>query len=98
MLGQLFMLTVLAVIVVLIVNTPDDHPREVLWGLAFIISGFASVWSVFALSLKRLNDLDWPRPLIILLCVAPAIVLFVVVLAAIPGSSETNEHGPPPFG
>lgn len=91
------MLSVLAVIVVMIVKTPDNSPDLVGLGLAMIVAGPASVWSILALGVKRLHDLGWPIGLIILLFVPMVTVIFLLTLAIMPGSQETNSHGPPPF-
>jgi len=98
LLGQLFMLTVLAIVVVLIVNTPETSPRFGFWGLVFIVVGTVAAWSVIALSIKRLHDIGWPSQLIIGLFVPIANLVLMLILASRLGSPETNQHGPPPFG
>ena len=79
--GQLFMLSILAVIVSLIVNTPEESPRFAAWGLAFIIGGLATSYSIVALSIKRINDLEWPLPTLIALFIPMTSVLFIFLLA-----------------
>ena len=91
------MLSVLAVIVVMIVKTPDNSPDLVGLGLALIVAGLAAVWGVLALSAKRLHDLGWSIGVIILLFVPMVTMVFLLILAIMPGSQETNSHGPPPF-
>ncbi len=97
-LGQLFMLSILVVIVVLIVQTPESNPRFVLWGLVFILVGFAAFWSVIALSVKRLHDLGWPTALVLALFVPFASPVMIIILAVMPGMQQENEFGPAPFG
>lgn len=97
MLGQALMLSVLAVIVVMIVKTPDNSPDLVGLGLALIVAGLVSIWGVLALSAKRLHDLGWSIGVIILLFVPMVTMVFLLILAIMPGSQETNPHGPPPF-
>lgn len=91
------MLSVLAVIVVMIVKTPEDSPDLVGLGLAMIVAGLASTWGVLALSAKRLHDLGWSIGVIVLLFVPMVTMVFLLILAIMPGSQETNPHGPPPF-
>lgn len=91
------MLSVLAVIVVMIVKTPDNSPDLVGLGLAMIVAGIASLWGVLALSAKRLHDLGWSIGVIVLLFVPMVTAVFLLILAIMPGSQEANPHGPPPF-
>lgn len=91
------MLSVLAVIVVMIVKTPEGSADLVGLGLALIAVGLASIWGVLALSAKRLHDLGWSIGVIVLLFVPMVTAVFLLILAIMPGSQETNPHGPPPF-
>lgn len=91
------MLSVLAVIVVMIVKTPEGSPDLVGLGLAMIVAGFASVWGVLALCVKRLHDLGWSVGVIIFLFVPMVSMVFLLILAIMPGLQETNQHGSPPF-
>ncbi|MBL4725666.1 MAG: DUF805 domain-containing protein [Rhizobiaceae bacterium] len=97
MLGQALMLSIIAVIVVMIVKTPENSPDLVGLGLALLVAGLASFWSVLALCAKRLHDLGWSIGVIIFLFVPPVAMVFLLILAIMPGSQETNPHGPPPF-
>lgn len=69
-----------------------------------VFAGFLSMatiafglWSILALTVKRLKDLNQPAGLVIILFVAPVNFLFLLFLMVKQGSPETNEHGPPPF-
>lgn len=88
------MLSILAVIIVMIVKTPEESPNLVGLGLALIVAGFAALWGVLALSIKRLNDIGWPLVAVLLLILP---MVFLLMLAILPGSQETSRHGPPPF-
>lgn len=88
------MLSILAVIIVMIVKTPEESPDLVGLGLALIVAGFAALWGILALSIKRVHDIGWPIIVIVLLILP---VVFLLLLAVLPGSQETNSHGPPPF-
>ena len=91
------MLSVLAVIIVMIVKTPENSPDLLGLGLALIVAGLAAMWGVLALSAKRLHDLGWSIGVIIFLFVPPVAMVFLLILAIMPGSQEDNPHGPPPF-
>lgn len=91
------MLSVLAVIIVMIVKTPDNSPDLVGLGMALIVAGFAAIWGVLALSAKRLHDLGWSIGVIVFLFVPPVAMVFLLIMAIMPGSQESNLHGPPPF-
>ena len=97
LLGLAFMLAILAVIVALIVNTPEEHERMALWGLAFLLAGLMACYSVFSLSLKRLHDIGLPSYAVVLLVVPPVSAFFALFLALKRGEPQTNAHGPAPF-
>lgn len=97
MLGLVLMLSVLVVIVVMTVNTPDNHPDLGWLGLSMIAAGFASIWGTLALCIKRLHDLGWSVGVIVFLFVPMVSMVFLLILAIMPGLQETNQHGPPPF-
>lgn len=91
------MLSVLAVIVVMMVNAPENSPDLIGLFLAMIVGGLLSFWGLLALCTKRLHDLGWSVGAIALLFVPPVMMVFLLILAIMPGSQETNAHGPPPF-
>lgn len=98
LLGIAFMLSLLAVVVAFITNTPQESALFPTWGLVFILLGMVSCYSLFALALKRLQDMGWPRPMIALVLFPPTTFVFLLILAAVPGSPHANDHGNPPFG
>jgi uncharacterized membrane protein YhaH (DUF805 family) len=97
-LGQLFMLSLFAVVVARIVAVQGNENLTVFWGLAFLLLSVVSLWATFALTVKRLHDLDLPALMALLLLVPTINAIFVIVLMVLPSSAKTNEHGPPPFG
>lgn len=97
-LGQLFMLSLLAIVVARILAVQGDEGATAFWGLMFILLGAASVWSSFALTVKRLHDLGLPGALALIMFVPTVNLFFVGALMILPSRPETNEHGPPPFG
>ena len=76
----------------------EDQSRLTLAGFAFIGVAFFNLWSGIALSVKRLNDLNLPRPLAMLIFVPGVNVLMILFLAVRESHPETTRHGPPPFG
>ena len=58
----------------------------------------ATLWSVFAISTKRLHDLGAPGALSLLAFFPGINWLFFLALAILPSSPEANDYGPPPFG
>ncbi|WP_075995432.1 DUF805 domain-containing protein [Salaquimonas pukyongi] len=76
----------------------EDQARLTFAGFAFMAVGFFNLWSSLALSVKRLNDVNLPWPLAILLFVPGINVLLILFLALRKSHPQTNHHGPPPFG
>jgi uncharacterized membrane protein YhaH (DUF805 family) len=97
-LGQLFMLSLFAVVVARIVAVQGNENLTVFWGLTFLALCVVSLWASLALTVKRLHDLDLPALMTLLLLVPTINAIFVIVLMVLPSSARTNEHGPPPFG
>ncbi|MCF6322644.1 MAG: DUF805 domain-containing protein, partial [Rhizobiaceae bacterium] len=56
-----------------------------------------AAWVLLAMTIKRLNDLNLPALAAIGLFFPMVSILFVILLMALPGFDQTNEHGPPPF-
>lgn len=70
-----------------------------------VFAGFLSMavmafglWSVLALSVKRLHDINLPAALVLMLFIPVLTFLVIVYLMARPSHPKANEHGPPPFG
>ncbi|MCB1464515.1 MAG: DUF805 domain-containing protein [Nitratireductor sp.] len=97
-LGISFMLSLFAVVVARILAVRGDEIATEFWGLAFIVLGGVSAWSMIALTVKRLHDLGLPGALVLILFVPTVDLIFAAVLMFLPSKQETNEHGPPPFG
>lgn len=97
-LGQLFMLSLFAVVIARIVAVEDQESATVFWGMMFLLLGGVSLVSMVAMTVKRLNDLSIPGVLAVCLFIAPISFFFVVALMIMPSKQEVNRHGPPPFG
>jgi uncharacterized membrane protein YhaH (DUF805 family) len=70
-----------------------------------ILAGFLSMvviafnfWSILALSIKRLHDLNHPWQLVIVVFIPALTWLALLYLMIRPGYHKANEHGPPPQG
>lgn len=66
-------------------------------GLGAIFLWLASAWAILAMSVKRLHDIGFSAKLSVLVFIPVLSLLFLIAMMLIPGSQETNEHGPPPF-
>lgn len=98
-LGAGFLLLPQILIVYQIVKASEADAQGALafWGLAFMACALLTIWSVAALFVKRLHDLNLPGVLAILSVFSGINFLFFLFLAFMPSKQETNEHGPPPF-
>jgi len=97
-LAILFMFVLLFLTVYWAVQAEDDPFRLTFSGFAFIAVMIFNLWSILALSIKRLHDLNMPVALVILIFVPMVTwiaVLFLMIKASHP---EANEHGQVPFG
>lgn len=70
----------------------------VFWFLCFVLAVLVALWSILALFIKRLHDLNLPGALALLALFSGINILFFLYLAFAPSKPETNAHGPPPFG
>ncbi|MEO1745072.1 MAG: DUF805 domain-containing protein [Pseudomonadota bacterium] len=103
-LGALLLVLVQFALFAWILSLGDESGRLELQGgsalfasLAIVGSWALAAWGLLAMAVKRLHDMDLPGVLAVLLII-PAIAFFTfLALAFMPGSRETNEHGPPPF-
>ena len=66
--------------------------------LGFFVSVILSIWSLFALFVKRLHDIGLPGALSLLVVFSGINLLLFLALSFWPSKQEVNEHGPPPFG
>ncbi|MFZ1815587.1 MAG: DUF805 domain-containing protein [Rhizobiaceae bacterium] len=96
-LGSLLMVSIFAVIVARILAVQGNEGQTVLWGLATLIFIPVSVWSMLAMTAKRLNDINQPATLAVVLFVPGINGLAVLALMLLPSWPGTNRHGPPPF-
>ncbi|MGI9402046.1 MAG: DUF805 domain-containing protein [Rhizobiaceae bacterium] len=97
-LGQLFMISLFAVVIARIVAVEGQEGSTVFWGLAFLALGVASVVSTIAMTVKRLHDLGYPGILAVCMLIPTVNFIMLVLLLVLPSSPETNVYGPPPFG
>ena len=97
-LGQIFMLSLFAIVVARIMAVRGDESATTFWGFVFILLMGISAVSGFALTFKRLHDLSLPGPLAFILFVPTVNIIFVIALMALPSRQEDNAYGPPPFG
>ena len=66
-------------------------------GFSSIALWLVSAWALFAMTIKRLHDIDWSPKLAIAIFLPLVSLIFLVAMMMIPGSQQTNAHGPPPF-
>ena len=69
-------------------------------GLVLIMMALwaCTLWSLFAITAKRLHDLGVTAALCLLAFFPGVNWLFFLALSILPSSAETNEYGRPPFG
>jgi uncharacterized membrane protein YhaH (DUF805 family) len=72
---------------------PEQTTESEMWAMAFVIAGFASLWSAFALSVKRLHDFGKPGGFAILVFVPAISIIAFVVFCIIPGDAGPNQYG-----
>ncbi|MGB7288044.1 MAG: DUF805 domain-containing protein [Salaquimonas sp.] len=97
-LSAFFQLLLLTLLFYQAIQAEEDEGRLVFVGLFGIVLFLFLLWSVAALSIKRLHDLNLPAVFAGLLFV-PAlnwIAFFYLMLKQ--SHPEANEHGAPPFG
>ena len=84
-------------LVLQMVRYEDNEGMLALLGMALIVIWVGVLWSVMALSAKRLHDLGvtgW----LSLIAFFPAVSwLFFLALMILPSSPNANEYGAPPF-
>jgi len=96
-LGQLFMISLFAIIVARILAVQGNETATTFWGFIFILLIGVSTVSSFALTIKRLHDLSLPGALALILFVPTINIIFVITLMILASKQETNQWGPPPF-
>jgi uncharacterized membrane protein YhaH (DUF805 family) len=93
----LFQLILLGLMVYQSIQAGENEDRLVIAGLFSIGVMAFCIWSIVALAIKRLHDLDLPGMLFVVLFIPGVNWLALLYLMARPGIQEANEHGPPPF-
>ena len=97
-LAVLFQLSMLTLVLYQTVQAGKDEARLVASGLALMALIVFLLWSVLALAVKRLHDLNMPLTMIAILFLPVLNWLGFFYLMLTPGYPEANDHGPPPFG
>lgn len=97
-LGQLFMISLFAIVIARIVAVEGQEGSTVFWGLAFLALGVVSVISTIAMTVKRLHDLGYPGILAVCILIPTVNFIMLILLMVLPSSPESNAYGPPPFG
>ncbi len=75
----------------------DNHEQMVGLGFGAIFIWVATAWAAYAMTLKRIHDIDWPSYFAFGIFLPMFSMLFIFAMMVVPGSPETNRHGPPPF-
>jgi uncharacterized membrane protein YhaH (DUF805 family) len=96
-LAVLFQLTMLTLLIYQAVMAGEDEDRLAWVGLALIAFGFSLLWSILALTIKRLHDINLPSYFAGLIFIPFANWLVFFYLMFTPSHPEANEHGAPPF-
>lgn len=63
------------------------------WAIAFTLIGALSIWSIFALSVKRVHDLGRPGAYALALFVPVVSYIAFIVLCVVPGEPGPNRYG-----
>lgn len=96
-LATVFLLLPQLVILLQIGRTDSSPGAQTFWLLMFFAAIIATLWSTFALAVKRLHDFGVTGWLAIVLLIPTASWIMLIALMLIPTKQETNEYGPPPF-
>ena len=73
-----------------------DSPDQTFWLAAFFAAFLASIWSVIALSVKRLHDIGYSGRYGLALLIPGITEMAFFALCAWPGEASDNEYGSPP--
>jgi uncharacterized membrane protein YhaH (DUF805 family) len=92
-LGFLLMMVVMSFPVYQLMRVDPESTAAMLWVLAFGATVIAFVWSHFALSVKRLHDLDRPGILVLTLLIPVVSIVAFVAFCIMPGSPGPNQYG-----
>lgn len=91
-LGWLFWLALLSAIFSGLSNQSADSAALALFAIAFLVATLFFLWSIIALSVKRLRDLDLPPALIICLFI-PAVSFFALIVLLVWPSRRPPHKG-----
>ncbi len=85
--------------IMLNVAQADQNNSNFMAAWSFVLVGYwlLSLVAMLALTAKRLHDLNLSGRWLILLFLPMISMIFVVMMMVMPGSQQTNRHGPPPF-
>jgi uncharacterized membrane protein YhaH (DUF805 family) len=92
-LGQLFLLSLFAIVIARILAVRGQEGPTTVWGLALLALLPVTFWAMLALTVKRLRDAGWPVLLALVLFVPTANLLLVAALMAWPGQPDENPLG-----
>lgn len=96
-LSVLFLLLPQFIMLGQMVQNSQNSTALVFWFLVWITTVVATLWSLFALAVKRLHDLGVTGWLALIILFPTINWIFLLALAFVPSKQETNEWGPPPF-
>ncbi len=76
--------------------SPMGSDTQSFWVSAFIVVFLISIWSIIALSVKRVHDIGFSGIMAIALIVPPLVIVAFLALCFWPGDPKTNQYGAPP--
>lgn len=71
---------------------PEGTTASTVWAFAFFLGGIVSIWSIFALSVKRLHDFGKPGILAVALFIPVVSYVAFVVFCLVPGDNGPNQY------
>lgn len=71
---------------------PEESTSSGIWAFAFFIGGIVSIWSIFALSVKRLHDFGKPGILAVSLFIPVISYIAFIVFCVVPGDEGPNRY------
>ncbi len=93
LLGLLFLLTIGFLIYNQLGPSTENSLRQGSWTLVLFGYSAVSVWSSFALAVKRLHDIGIPGPVSLTLLLPVVSLLVFVGLCLWPGAAGANSYG-----
>ncbi len=86
-----------AYVLIQIVTTPEDSIAFGLWGLVFLGLLLVSIWTIVALSAKRLHDIGFSGFLALAMFIPMVALICFGVLCFLPGQPGRNRFGESPL-